>query len=94
MRQDSNHNDQARKSLKTYRLFQHKEIDDYLSFRTASQETRSGASSHLLIRAANLEQAEAKGKALLQNINSEDDFIQAKRIENSERSFANRRWRL
>jgi peptidyl-prolyl cis-trans isomerase SurA len=64
------------------------EIDDYLSSDTSiTKEKDQVHLRHLLIRASNLEQAEAKMKSIAQNINSEDDFIQ-QAIENSDGQFA------
>ncbi|MDE8603946.1 peptidylprolyl isomerase [Marinomonas sp. RSW2] len=64
------------------------EIDDYLSSDTSiTKEKDQVHLRHLLIRASNLEQAEAKMKNIAQNINSENDFIQ-QAIENSDGQFA------
>jgi peptidyl-prolyl cis-trans isomerase SurA len=64
------------------------EIDDYLSSDTSiTKEKDQVHLRHLLIRASNLEQAEARMKSIAQNINSEDDFIQ-QAIENSDGQFA------
>lgn len=64
------------------------EIDDYLSSDTSITKEKDQAHlRHLLIRASNLEQAEAKMKNIAQNINSENDFIQ-QAIENSDGQFA------
>jgi peptidyl-prolyl cis-trans isomerase SurA len=64
------------------------EIDDYLSSDTSiTKEKDQVHLRHLLIRASNLEQAEAKVKSIIQNINSENDFIQ-QAIENSDGQFA------
>lgn len=64
------------------------EIDDYLSSDTSiTKEKDQVHLRHLLIRASNLEQAEAKMKNIAQSINSEDDFIQ-QAIENSDGQFA------
>jgi len=64
------------------------EIDDYLSSDTSiTKEKDQVHLRHLLIRASNLEQAEAKMKSIAQSINSEDDFIQ-QAIENSDGQFA------
>ncbi len=64
------------------------EIDDYLSSDTSiTKEKDQVHLRHLLIRASNLDQAEARMKSIAQNINSEDDFIQ-QAIENSDGQFA------
>ena len=81
-------NNIKREIIKKRIVISAQEIDDYLSSDTSiTKEKDQVHLRHLLIRASNLEQAEAKMKSIAQNINSENDFIQ-QAIENSDGQFA------
>jgi len=81
-------NNVKREILKKRIVISDQEIDDYLSSDTSiTKEKEQVRLRHLLIRASNPEEAEAKIQSIRQKINTEEDFIQ-QAVENSDGQFA------
>ncbi|GGN15823.1 MULTISPECIES: peptidylprolyl isomerase [Marinomonas] len=81
-------NNVKRETLKKRIVISEQEINDYLSSDTSiTKEKEQVRLRHLLIRASNPEEAEAKIRSIRQKINTEEDFIQ-QAVENSDGQFA------